>query len=79
MSGLLAESDFIHKALDIHCSSGDGGTGLAAVDYYIKRWKGILSMRSGTARLIVENGQRISEDQLLEIPGTQVGITVRAG
>lgn len=73
-----SQSAAISKALELNVSCRGGGLGLEVVNDYIKKWNGVLSMRSATGRVTIDNGIARTEDRLLYVPGVQVGITVRA-
>jgi hypothetical protein len=72
-------SGAILRALELGVSSqGDvRGMGLYQVRTLVDRWQGILEIRSGRSSVRIAEGNIYVRDDLVEIPGTQVTITVR--
>jgi len=78
IDNLARDSDYIRRALSIYRDYSHCGMGLARVDDLVRQWDGTLVVRSGQGRLTIASGAQQAEDGLLQIPGTQVEIVVRA-
>jgi len=72
-------SGAILRALELGVTSrGDvRGMGLYQVKTLVDRWQGILAIRSGHSSVRIAESQVYVRDDLVDIPGTQVTITVR--
>jgi anti-anti-sigma regulatory factor len=70
----------ILRALDLGVTSRStvGGVGLHLVSTIVNAWHGTLVIRSGSACVRIVGGQAYTQDGLVDVPGTQVTITVRS-
>jgi hypothetical protein len=71
-------ADAILRALQLGVTSrGDvGGVGLHLVNTLVKEWRGTLAIRSKQSSVRLVAGEAQSKNGLIEVPGTQVVITV---
>ncbi|GAB4193670.1 MAG: hypothetical protein OHK0022_08790 [Roseiflexaceae bacterium] len=76
---LILGSDYIMKALDFGVSSRNsgGGLGLWQVRRIVENWRGTLTIRSQKSRVHITANTVMCVDNLAEIPGTQVTISVQ--
>jgi signal transduction histidine kinase len=76
---LRTGSDYILCALELGVTSRNtvAGMGLHQVKHIVEDWRGTLSLRSRSSLVHFEDESVIVCDDLAEIPGTQVTITVR--
>lgn len=78
---LRTGSDFILRALDLGVTrrAEIGGLGLSRVKMIVEEWQGSLFIRSFSSRVLFANNRMYVWDDLVEVPGTQVIITVGEG
>ena len=71
-------SDYLQYALEegVTSSTENGGLGLFQMKQIVSRDRGALTVRSGTAMLQLYRGKMYQWDDLADIPGTQVYITM---
>jgi hypothetical protein len=76
---LLSGSDYILKALELGVTSRKtaGGMGLHQVRSIVNEWNGTLSIRSRRSFVQIAGDTVTRQDDLVEVPGTQVTISVR--
>jgi hypothetical protein len=78
-SQLTSGSDYILKALELGVTSRRtaGGMGLHQVHNIVNEWEGTLSIRSSRSLVQIAQNTISCRDDLVEVPGTQVTISVR--
>lgn len=76
---LMCGSDFILKALELGVTSRQtpGGMGLHQVRTIVNEWEGTLSIRSSRSLITITGASITRRDDLVNIPGTHVTISVR--
>lgn len=76
---LTSGSDYILKALELGVTSrrSAGGMGLHQVQKIVHEWDGTLTIRSRRSSVQIAGDAITRRDDLVEVPGTQVTISVR--